>query len=111
MSEAAARQRQLVIDRALNGPGRTSRSLRRAAFDNDGVAEPARPLVDKVAQRAWTVTSADVAAVTAAGLADDEIFELVVCAALGQSTRQLEAALAALDQAAPGEGGGEGGGE
>jgi hypothetical protein len=111
MSDAAARQRQLVIDRALNGKGTTSRSLRRAAFDNDGVVEPARALVDKVARRAWTVTSADVAAVTAAGMADDEVFELVVCAALGQSTRQLEAALAALDQAAPGERGDEEGGE
>jgi hypothetical protein len=30
---------------------------------------------------------------------DDEVFELVISAALGQSTRQLEAALAALDEA------------
>ena len=33
----------------------------------------------------------------AAGVSEDEIFELVVCAALGQSTRQLSAALSALD--------------
>ena len=37
----------------------------------------------------------------AAGVSEDEIFELTVCAALGQATRQLDAALAALDAATP----------
>jgi hypothetical protein len=41
-----------------------------------------------------------VAAATAAGVPEDEIFELTVCAALGQATRQLDAALAVLDAAA-----------
>jgi alkylhydroperoxidase family enzyme len=111
MSDAVARQRRLVIDRALNGPGRTSPGLRRAAFDNHGVDERARALIDKTARRAWTVTSADVATVTAAGMSDDEVFELVVSAALGQATRQLQAALEALDEVAGSTRGVEGGGE
>jgi hypothetical protein len=48
------------------------------------------------------VTDEDVEAVKAAGLSEDDIFELAVCAALGQSARQLAAALAALDEATAG---------
>jgi len=36
------------------------------------------------------------AAVTASGLSEDQIFEIVVCAAIGQATRQYDTALAAL---------------
>jgi hypothetical protein len=107
MSEAVNRFRAAVIDRALRGSGVASPAARRAAFDNRGVDERARSLIDKVARQAWTVTGADVAAATAAGVPEDEIFELTVCAALGQATRQLDAALAALDTAANTSGHGE----
>src|SRR5262245_30604974 len=99
MSEATARYRKAAIARVLDGDGRASKEQRKAAFDNAGVAEPARALIDKVAKTAWKVTDEDVAAAKAAGLSEDEIYELCVCAALGQSQRQLEAALAALDEA------------
>ena len=52
------------------------------------------------AQRVEGDRRADIGAVTAAGVREDEVFEFVVCAALGQATRQLDAALAALDRAA-----------
>ncbi|HLL22820.1 MAG TPA: hypothetical protein VK427_11840 [Kofleriaceae bacterium] len=97
MSDAADRLRQRTIERALHAEGTTSEAERRAAFDNQGVAAAAAPLVDKVAQHAWKVTDEDVATAKRAGLSEDAIFELVVCAALGKSTRQLEAALALLD--------------
>jgi alkylhydroperoxidase/carboxymuconolactone decarboxylase family protein YurZ len=48
------------------------------------------------------VTDADIAAAKAAGLSEDHIFELVVTAAVGQANRQLESALAALDEATKG---------
>ena len=99
MSEAADRLRHIVTDRALHGPGRAAPALRLAAFENQGVDARARDLIDKVARQAWTVTDQDIAAAKAAGLTDDEVFELVVCAALGQSTRQLEASLAAVEAA------------
>jgi AhpD family alkylhydroperoxidase len=35
---------------------------------------------------------------TASGLSEDQIFEIVVCAAVGQATRQYDAALAALER-------------
>jgi hypothetical protein len=34
--------------------------------------------------------------VEASGLGEDQIFELVVCAAIGQATRQYQSALGAL---------------
>ena len=97
MSEAVERLRKRVVERALHAAGKASGDARRAAFDNTNVPAAARELVAKVAANAWKVTDEDVAAAKQAGLSDDEIFELVVCAALGQSTRQLDAALAALE--------------
>jgi len=93
------KHRKAAIQRALEGEGRTSAAERKAAFANEGVAEPARALIDKVAKQAWKITDEDVAAAKR-GLSEDQVFELVVCAAYGQATRQLEAALAALDEAA-----------
>jgi alkylhydroperoxidase family enzyme len=95
MSEAVERLRKQVVERALHGPGKSSGDARRAAYDN----RDAGPLVAKVAANAWKVTDEDIAAAKQAGLSEDEIFELVVCAALGQSTRQLDAARAALAEA------------
>jgi hypothetical protein len=99
MSEVVNGYRKAVVARVLDGNGTASAAQRRAAFDNTNVAESARGLIDKVARNAWKVADEDVAAAKAAGLSEDEIFELVVCAAVGQSTRQLDAALAALDEA------------
>ena len=102
MSEATHRYRSSVVDRVLGGDGKSSKEQRRAAFDNNGVNEGARALVDKVVKNAWKVTDEDVAAVKRAGVSEDQIFELCVSAALGQATRQLESALAALDAAPSG---------
>jgi hypothetical protein len=99
MNEAAKRYRERTVQRALSVPGVTTAAARRAAFDNAGVDERARRLVDTVAKNAWKVTSDDVASTKAAGVSEDEIFELTVCAALGQATRQIDAALTVLDVA------------
>lgn len=93
------RTREVVIARILEGEGQSARAQRRAAFENAGITGALGALVDKVAKQAYRVTDADIAAVRAAGLSEDEIFELVVCAAIGQASRQYEAAMAALDAA------------
>jgi hypothetical protein len=93
-----------LVARILEGDGRAPRDQRRAAFDNTGLGEPLRTLIDRVAERPTQITDEDIAAVKASGLAEDEVFELVVCAAVGQATRQYEAALRALAQAASGKG-------
>jgi hypothetical protein len=91
--------RKALVARILDGDGRASRAQRRAAFDNTGLAKPLSTLIDKVARHAYTVTDEDIAAVVATGLSEDQIFEIVVCAAIGQATRQYDAALAALEAA------------
>ena len=108
MSDATSRFRLAVVDRVLHGPGVSSTAARQAAFDNRDVDSRAQALVDTVARHAWKVTDAQVAATLAAGLSEDAVFELTVCAAVGQATRQISAALAALDEAAgsPAAGGG-----
>ena len=97
MSEAVLRARKTVVERVLHGPAATSGDLRRAAFDNLGVPGRTQLFIDKVARHAYRVTDEDVTAAQAAGASDDELFELAICAALGQSTRQLEAALAVIE--------------
>jgi|SRR5262245_26311194 len=94
--------RRALITRTLDGDGQSTRAQRRAAFENTGLAEPLRSFLDKVARAAYTVTDADIAAVKAAAVSEDQIFELAVCAAIGQATRQYDAALAALDAATEG---------
>jgi alkylhydroperoxidase family enzyme len=90
------RMHKALVTRILEGDGRASTAQRRAAFDNTGLAEPLRVLIDKVARHAYKVTDRDVAAVKGSGVSEDEIFELVVCAAIGQATRQYNTALTAL---------------
>ena len=99
MSDANTRLRLAVVDRALHGPGFSSAHLRRAAFDNSGVDSRAQTLVDAIARTAWKITDEQVADTVAAGVCEDVVFELAVCAALGQASRQFSAALSALDEA------------
>jgi hypothetical protein len=86
--------------RILEGDGKTSPFERRAEFNNSGLAEPLGTPVDKVARHAFRVTDEDIAAATASGLNEDEVFEIVVCAAVGQATRQYRTALSTLEAAA-----------
>lgn len=91
--------RKAVIERILEGDGRAPQAQRRAAFDNTGLPEPLRTLVDKAARRAHGVTDGDVSAARAAGSTEDQIFEIVVCAAIGQANRQYDSGCAALEAA------------
>jgi hypothetical protein len=91
--------RKTLVKRILEGAGEASASDRKAAFDNSGVPAPTSALVDKVARYAYRVTDRDIAEVKAAGISEDQIFEIVVCVAVGQATRQYDAAFAALGTA------------
>ena len=96
-----------LVARRLGDRGKAPRTLRGSAFDggaSGGLSEPLRTLVEKVAHHSDQVTDGDIAAVRAAGLTEDQIFEVVVCAAVGQANRQYTSALAVLAEAT-GEGG------
>ncbi|MEV5750505.1 hypothetical protein AB0L00_22015 [Actinoallomurus sp. NPDC052308] len=88
-----------LVDRLLNGEGRASAEQRACAFGNDGLSPPLDALIGKVVERPAQVTEADLAAAKAAGCTEDRLFELVICAAVGQSARLYEAGLAALAEA------------
>jgi alkylhydroperoxidase/carboxymuconolactone decarboxylase family protein YurZ len=97
---------QALVDHVLNAAAQASPQQRAHAFSNDGLAPPLRTLIGKVATTPTQITDADFAAAKASGCTEDEIFELVICAAVGQSTRMYEAGLAALAEAtADGEAG------
>ncbi|WP_156095095.1 hypothetical protein [Nocardia lijiangensis] len=88
-----------LVDRILNGKGRTSPDQRASAFHNADVPPPLRALIDKVVTRPTQVTDADFLAAKASGFSEDQLFELVVSAAVGQSARLYAAGLAALAEA------------
>ena len=80
--------RKALTRRILEGEGKASPSERRAAFNNNGLAEPLSTLVDKVAMHTYRVTDEDFTAARQSGLSEDQVFEIVVCGAIGEATRQ-----------------------
>lgn len=90
------RLHEALVARALDGDGEAARPLRRAAYDLHGLDDPLRTLVEKTAYHAYMVTDDDIASIRSSGLTEDQIFEIVVCAAIGQATRQYESGLKAL---------------
>jgi alkylhydroperoxidase family enzyme len=88
------RHRKVAVARAVEGEGKASLEARRAAFAGEG-PESIRALIEKVAQHAYKVTDEDLAAAKQ-HFSEDEIYELVVCAAYGRAERIHAAALAAI---------------
>jgi hypothetical protein len=88
-----------LVDRVLNGEGRAPAEQRACAFGNDGLSPPLDTLIAKVADTPVQVTDADFAVAKASGYSEDQLFELVICAAVGRSARLYEAGLAALAEA------------
>jgi hypothetical protein len=91
--------RKAVVARILDRDGKASPAQRRAAFNSTGLGEPLSTLIDKVARNAYTVTDEDIADARTSVLSEDQTFEIVVCVAIGQATRQYDTALAALEAA------------
>lgn len=87
-----------IVAHMVESRGFSSKQERQAAFNNSGLKEPIKTLIDKVTNHAYKVTDNDINAVKNAGITEDEIFELVICAAIGQASRQYTNALSALDQ-------------
>jgi hypothetical protein len=87
---------QSLIDRVLRGPGESTHEQRQAAFENANLPKPLDHLVDNVAREPYKVTDGDIAAAKATGASEDQLFELIICGAIGQASRQYESGLAAL---------------
>ncbi|WP_238846841.1 hypothetical protein [Nocardia arthritidis] len=91
-----------LVDGVLYGAGEASAELRAQAFDNTDLPPALRTLIGKVARSPVRVTDADFAAAKTAGFSEDQLFELVICAAVGRSARMYDAGLAALAEAEAG---------
>ena len=90
---------QRLVDRICKGAGESSIQLRQAAFDNKNMPEVMASLVNKVAYEAYKITDNDIAEVKAAGINEDQLFEIIICSAIGQASRQYKSGLAALAEA------------
>jgi alkylhydroperoxidase family enzyme len=93
-----AELRDRAFRSVFDGPGESDPAVRRAAADGTGVPAELQALVDKIHRHAYTVTDEDLARL-GARYSDDQLFEIVVSAALGASRTRLFAGLAALEKA------------
>jgi hypothetical protein len=98
MTDPHASLRDRVLDSVINGPGVSDAGVRRAAAEGTGVPADLQPLVDKIHRHAYKVTDEDMARAQAK-YGDDQMFEIVVSAALGASRKRLLAGLKALEEA------------
>lgn len=80
-----------IVREVLDGPGVTTRGERMAALEGSG-PELIRTYITKVREQSYRVSEEDFAALRAAGLSEDAVFELTVAAAVGAASRRLEAA-------------------
>ncbi|WP_328397251.1 hypothetical protein [Nocardia sp. NBC_00416] len=92
-----------LVDRVLHGKGRSTPDQRAHAFHNTDIPPPLHALIHKVVTAPTQVTDADFAAAEASGYSEDQLFELVISAAVGRSARLYDAGLAALAEAAGSE--------
>lgn len=86
-----------LVARILGDSGRAPRAWRRAAFDNtDLEVDGLGAVVNNIATDPTRVTDDDFARLSETGLTDDQLWEIVICAAVGQASPQYESALSAL---------------
>ena len=97
MTRSLEALRDATLSAVVRGPGTTSAELR-AAVAHGEPPEELRALVDKVRRRAYAVTDDDVAALRTK-YSEDQLFEIIVAAALGAADARLAAGLRALEGA------------
>ncbi len=98
MTDPHASLRDLVLQTVLEGPGETRPGLRKSVSEATFVPKDLKALVDKIHRHAYKVTDEDIAK-PQEKYGDDQMFEIVVSAALGASQIRLMAGLEALDKA------------
>jgi alkylhydroperoxidase family enzyme len=110
MDDRSTAQLQRLVDAVLDSPGASDPTVRRvvearaaalggrAHATTNAVPLALAAYVDKVAERAYTVTDDLVVALRQAGYSDVAIFEITVSAALGAGMARLERGRAALKE-------------
>ncbi|HKP15191.1 MAG TPA: hypothetical protein VJT85_03975 [Gemmatimonadaceae bacterium] len=87
-----------MLRTVLDGPGQTDPSLRHAAAEGVGVPEELKALVEKIHGHPYKVTDEEIEALQTK-YGDDQLFEIIVSAAVGASRQRLMAGLRALEEA------------
>jgi hypothetical protein len=89
--------RRALIRSVLDGDGCATPELRRSAYSNADLRNPLDDLIDKVVSNSHAITNSDIEAVKRTGVNEDQIFELVICAAIGEASRRYESVLRVLN--------------
>jgi len=97
MDDPHAILRDRVLESVLSGRGESDPAIRAAAADGAGLPQDMQAVVEKIHRHAYKVTDEDISRLQAK-YTDDQLFELVVSAALGASRQRLRAGLAALEE-------------
>ena len=98
ITDPHANLRDKVLKSVLDGPGETDPALRNTVADGKAVPAELHVLVEKIHRHAYKVTDEDIKRLQAK-YGDDQMFEIVVSAALGASRNRLLAGMKALDEA------------
>jgi hypothetical protein len=86
---------EALVARVLRGAGVSSPAERQAAAKATGGG----PYLEKVRAHAYKITDEDIAALKAAGMDEETIFELTIAAAVGVAERRLARAMEVIDAA------------
>jgi alkylhydroperoxidase family enzyme len=97
-SDPHAVLRDCVLDSVLRGKGESDPALRLAVAAQNNVPDELKEVVDKIHRHAYKVTDEDISRLQTK-YSDDQLFELVVSAAIGASRERLLAGLDALEKA------------
>jgi hypothetical protein len=89
--------RRATLQTVLDGPGHVDPPIRRHVALGQPPPDLAT-LVQKIRDHAYRITDADVDALRAR-YSEDQLFELIVAAAVGAADHRLQRALAALEDA------------
>jgi alkylhydroperoxidase family enzyme len=90
--------RRLLEEAVLRSPAHLDPGVREAIAERRDVPEDLRALVEKVRHQAYRVTDQDFAPLRAR-YSEDELFEVVVAAALGAALARVRAGLKSLEEA------------
>jgi hypothetical protein len=99
--EAEARHATLLAalrHAVLDAPARTETGARSAAASGRALTEPLGSYVGKVRDQSYRITDTDIEMLTAAGLSEDEVFEITVATAVGAALRGLDTGMRVLQE-------------
>jgi hypothetical protein len=96
MSDRFERLRARLAEAILGAPGESDPAERGKAMEGEGATPELTAFLERVQLHAYRITDEEVAALKAAGIGDDRLFELTLSAALGASRKRLEAGLRAM---------------